>query len=92
MGLTLLVDQIVNLLAPAVIVGFLLAFMARFSGLRGNSRHAWWWHGMLNAAIGCLAILAGLFYFGHDGKMATYGALVLASASSQFISARAWRR
>ena len=47
---------------------------------------------MLNAAIGCLAILAGLFYFGHDGKMATYGALVLASASSQFISARAWRR
>ena len=91
MGLTLFVDQIANLLAPAVAVGFLLALSARFLGLRGNSRHAWWWHGTLNTLVGSMAIGAGLVYFGHDGKMATYGALVLACATTQFVSARAWR-
>ena len=91
MGLFLCVDQIVNLLAPALGVGFLLALGARFLGLRGNSRHGWWWHGALNALVGSLVIIAGLVYFGHDGKMATYGALVVACATTQFVSARAWR-
>lgn len=32
-------------------------------------------------AAGCAVLLAGLAYFGRDGKMATYAALVLAQGS-----------
>jgi hypothetical protein len=38
-----------------------------------------------------LILLAGLVIFEHDGKMATYAAMVLACASSQWIAAKAWR-
>jgi hypothetical protein len=36
-------------------------------------------------------LLGGLWFFGHDGKMATYAALVLACASSQWWMLRAAR-
>jgi hypothetical protein len=39
-----------------------------------------------------LAVLAGgLWYFGRDGKMLTYAALVLAAATTQWLCTRAWR-
>ena len=37
------------------------------------------------------ALAAGLWYFGVDGKMATYAALVVAIASCQWLSGRAWK-
>jgi hypothetical protein len=36
-------------------------------------------------------LLAGLWYFGVDGKMATYAALVVAIAGCQWLSGRAWK-
>jgi hypothetical protein len=33
----------------------------------------------------------GLWYFGHDGKMATYIGMVLLCASSQWLMQRDWR-
>lgn len=38
-----------------------------------------------------MALLAGLAYFGNDGKMATYAALVVACASSQWVLVKGWR-
>jgi hypothetical protein len=39
-----------------------------------------------------VAVLAsGLWWFGRDGKMATYTALVIAVATCQWLSGRAWR-
>jgi len=92
MGLYLLLDQLLNFLAPALAVGFLLALAARLLGLRGDGRHSWFWHGCVNALAGAGVLLGGLLYFGHDGKMASYAALVLVVATTQFVSARAWRR
>jgi hypothetical protein len=37
------------------------------------------------------ASAAGLWYFGRDGKVATYAAVVLAVATAQWLAARAWR-
>lgn len=34
----------------------------------------------------------GLWYFGRDGKLATYGALVLVMATTQWLASGAWRR
>ena len=38
-----------------------------------------------------LGLLAALIVFGRDGKMATYAALVVAIASSQWLLLRGWR-
>jgi hypothetical protein len=36
-------------------------------------------------------LTAGLLLFGHDGKMATYAALVLAAALCQWLLLRGWK-
>ena len=42
-------------------------------------------------AVGAAVLVAGLVLLGRDGKMLTYGALVLACASSQWLLLRGWR-
>ena len=56
------------------------------------STYTWKIELAINFAVGLVALIGGLWYFGHDGKMTTYSALVLAVATSQWLQARAWRR
>ncbi|MDR3368008.1 hypothetical protein [Rhodoferax sp.] len=42
----------------------------------------------LHFIVGCVVLVGGLVVFGHDGKMLTYLALVLAVASSQWFLSR----
>jgi hypothetical protein len=46
------------------------------------------WGGLL----GSLTLLGCLWVWGADGKMATYGALVLVCATSQWLMCQGWRR
>ncbi len=46
----------------------------------------------LNAAVGIAVLVSGLVYFGNDGKMATYAALIAASAGTAFAAQGLWRR
>ena len=50
-----------------------------------------WPQMLLSSLLGTLVLLAGLWLFGVDGKMATYGALVLTCASLQWWMCGAWR-
>ena len=45
----------------------------------------------LNFIVGCAVLVAGLWLQGRDGKMSTYAALVLASATCQWLLRRGWR-
>lgn len=86
-----LLNHLLNFFAPALAVGGLLALAARMAlpGLaRGRSLAG---AAGLNAGVGSLVLVAGLLVFGRDGRMLTYGALVLACASSQWLWLRAWR-
>jgi len=38
-----------------------------------------------------LALACGLWFFGNDGKMATYAAMVMLVASCQWVGVKAWR-
>ena len=74
--------HLLNFFAPAFGVGVLTALMAKLLWRRSlksaslKRLSAW-------AITGsALALLAGLIVFGSDGKMLTYGAMVLACALS----------
>ena len=79
-----LINHLLNFAAPAVFVGFFLALVApRLLGA-GPRRGGLAACVLVNSICGVCALLVGLWFFGNDGKMASYMALVFASAASQF--------
>jgi hypothetical protein len=90
MGPIDLLFHLLGFLAPAFVVAALVALAARLV-VPAASRRAWWVSALLNFFTGSLVLAAGLWFFGRDGKMATYAALVIAVATTQWLSGRAWR-
>jgi hypothetical protein len=80
-----------SFVAPALIVAILVAAVARVVLPPAARPRSWWLAVGVNAVAGILVLGAGLWTFGRDGKMATYAALVLAVATAQWLSGRAWR-
>ncbi len=91
MSLIGLLDHLLNFIAPAVVVGLLVAALAPRLTRKARSNHSWLAQSAINSVACALVLLGGLVIFGHDGKMATYAAMVLACASSQWFAAKAWR-
>lgn len=91
MSLFGLLDHLLNFMAPALVVGLLMAALAPLLMKKARPHHTWLTQGAINSVAGLLALLAGLVFFGRDGKMASYAALVLACASSQWFFGKAWR-
>ena len=80
-----------NFAAPAAFLAVLMPLLARLI-LRGKQARLNLWVQMLVTFAVCLAVLlAGLVFFGRDGKLATYAALVMACAISQWVMVRGWR-
>ena len=79
-----LLNHTLNFAAPAVAVGLVLALCGRWLFSKNARRRALWVQVAVNAGVGVLALLLGLWVFGRDGKMATYCALLLCCASSQW--------
>jgi nitrate reductase gamma subunit len=77
--------------APAVFVALVVTSGARWLRLAPQPLR-WWAQGAINFTAGVVALGAGLWHFGVDGKMATYAALVAAVATSQWLSSRGWKR
>ena len=70
--------HLLNFFAPAVGVGLLTAAFAKLLWRR-ELKSARWTRLALWATAGCaLVLVAGLIVFGHDGKMATWAAMVVA--------------
>lgn len=72
--------HLVNFLAPALGVALVATLMAKGLWRRELASVAWHRLAAWAALAGTLALLAGLVAFGRDGKMATYGLLVAATA------------
>lgn len=83
--------HLLSFLAPAVAVATMVALAARVLMPRQAAIRSWWAQAAINSIAGAVVLGAGLWYFGVDGKMATYAALVLAIASCQWITSVAWR-
>jgi hypothetical protein len=91
MSLSGLLIHLLNFVLPALVVGCLLAAVAPLLMAKTRPNHSWLTQTIWNSATGLLVLLAGLWFFGRDGKMATYAAMVAACATSQWLAGRAWR-
>lgn len=76
-----------NFLAPALFVAAVLPLAGRWMGRKAAVRRGWRRQAGLQLAIGVAVLLAGLVFFGVDGKMLTYLALVLCCGTCQWLMA-----
>ena len=91
----LLLDHILNFLAPAAALALLLVLLSqifsRFLASKKPLTQSIYAQAAIIFIVNVLVLAAGLVLFGNDGKMATYSALVLASAVCQRVLCRGWR-
>jgi hypothetical protein len=82
----------INFMSPAVFVAMFVAFAGRFFKQNKALAGGFIARAAINFVV-CLAVLIiGLILTGRDGKMNTYLAMVLASATVQWFLSGAWRR
>ncbi len=83
--------HLLNFMAPAAFVSGVMVALSRLGRKRQIPLTGPWPQLALNFAICLSVLLVGLWFFGRDGKMATYAALVVLSASCQWVMVRGWR-
>ncbi len=91
----LLTDHLLNFIAPAAVVALLLVLLgrifSRFLVSKSLVAQSIWEQAAIIFIVNVLVLAAGLVFFGNDGKMATYAAMVLASAICQWILFKGWK-
>jgi hypothetical protein len=75
-----------NFLAPAVGVALLASAAAKLLWRRELAAVAWHRLALWGTLAGVAALVGGLVAFGRDGKIATYGALVVATALALWVA------
>jgi hypothetical protein len=84
-----LVLHLLNFMAPAAFVSAVTVVLSRLGRKNQASRLRLWPQLAINFAVCLSVLLAGLWFFGRDGKMVSYAALVFVSATCQW--AMVWR-
>ena len=84
MGPWNLLIHLANFVLPALALGMVLALLAPIYARKWPSARTLLAQAAINSVAGVLVLVAGLVLFGNDGKMATYGALVLATGTAQW--------
>ena len=92
----LLTNHILNFIVPAAVLALLLVLSSRvFSRFLISKKpvsQSIWTQAAIIFIVNVVILCAGLVFFGNDGKVGTYAAMVLASALSQWVLARGWRK
>ncbi|WP_296509161.1 hypothetical protein [Rhodoferax sp.] len=88
MGPLDLLTHLLNFVAPAAVVGLLVAVLSPIFIRKVTVARVLTAQAAINSIAGLAALVAGLLFFGRDGKMASYALMVLACASSQWWAMR----
>ena len=91
MGFLNPIYHLMNFLAPALAVGGLLTLAGSFIVGKRAGAPVWIVQAAINFVAGSLALGVGLWFFGRDGKMASYAALLVVATTSQWVCGRGWR-
>jgi len=84
-------DHAANFAAPAFFLALVLGLGGRLILGKGASLGLWT-QMALNFVAGLVVLAGGLVYFGRDGMMATYAALVLVCGTLQWLLGGGLRR
>ncbi|MFZ4478607.1 MAG: hypothetical protein ACOYNZ_01795 [Rhodoferax sp.] len=86
-----LLNHFLNFLAPAFCLAILMTLAGRIFFRKRPAAPALRTQAMVNFAANTLALGLGFWFFGRDGKMATYLGMTLVSATSQWLMLRGGR-
>jgi len=86
-----LLDHLANFVAPALFLAVILGLGGRLI-LGKGAPMALWAQVAINFVAGLVVLAGGLAYFGRDGMMATYAALVLVCGTLQWLLGGGLRR
>jgi len=92
MGFSDILFHVGGFLLPALALGLLLPLAGRLVVRQEPIVSGFWRQAAIGTVTGVIVLVAGLWFFGQDGKMATYGALVAVTATIQWGLSGAWRR
>lgn len=84
-------NHLINFAAPACAVALLMPFFGRLASARRQPGPGYWYQSVVNFLVGLLVLLAGLWLGGRDARVATYAALVLVCATTQWAMQRGWK-
>lgn len=83
--------HLMSFAAPAFVLALLLPLAARILMPKQAAARTYRAQAAINFIAGLGILAGGLWYFGRDGKMATYAALIVVMATAQWLSLRGWR-
>lgn len=84
-------NHLLNFLAPALWLAGVVTLVARVFIRNKRVALTFIGQGAINFIVSAAALVLGLLFYGHDGKMGTYTAMALLCASSQWLMLRGWR-
>jgi hypothetical protein len=85
-----LILHLFNFVLPALAMALLMPWAGRWvMGVDGTPFKR---RMLVHAVVGVLVLVAGLVLQGNDGKMSTYMALVLVTATAEWWMLRGWTR
>lgn len=83
-----LINHLLNLLAPALVTASALALMGPMILKKSPASPGWIANTAINFAASILPLGLGLWYFGRDGKMASYAGMLVCCTISQALASR----
>ena len=92
MGFSDILFHLLGFAAPALALGLLLPLASRFLLSPARIVTGFWAQAVIVSACGLAVLGGGRWFFSQDGKMATYGTLVVVACTVQWTLAGAWRR
>lgn len=91
MGLIGLVNHLVNFAWPGLALALLMPLLTRWTSIGRRAPAGLPRQMLVLAGVNLGVLVAGLLWFGHDGKMATYLTMASASACATWMLLKAWR-
>ena len=91
MGSLALLNHAINFAAPALWLALLMPLLSRYLMKKSTLTHTLLMQIAIHFIVLMLVLVFGLWVFGRDGKMLTYLAMVLLSATSQWLMRKDWR-
>lgn len=91
MGPLDLLNHLANFAAPALWMAVIVSLLAKVFMKKVAGAPVFHAQTAINFVVGLTVLVLGLWWFGRDGKMATYAVMALACATSQWVMLRGWK-